>query len=67
MKAFIRILSSIVRRAPLAVLIGSLVLTVAIGSFLPQQEQASGNEGFSPDSDEFLALQTIDDIFSDNS
>ncbi|MDX1690211.1 MAG: efflux RND transporter permease subunit [Acidimicrobiia bacterium] len=67
MKTFIRLLSSVVRRAPLAVLIGSIVLTVVFGAFVPQQEQASGNEGFSPDSEEFVALQTIDEIFEDSS
>lgn len=67
MKRFVSILSALVRTSPWGVLIGAIVLTVVFGAFLPQQEQASGNEGFSPDSPEFLALDTIDRYFSDNS
>lgn len=67
MKRFIRILSSLVRRFPISVLIGSVVLTLAFGAFVPQQETATGNEGFSPDSDEFLAAQTIDEVFTSSS
>jgi hypothetical protein len=66
-KQFIRVLSAAVRRAPLTVLIGAIVLTLAFGAFTPQQEQASGNEGFSPDSPEFLASQTIDEEFTSSS
>ncbi len=67
MKRFIRVLSAAVRRAPVPILIGAIVLTVVFGAFVPQQEQAVGNEGFSPDSEEFLAAQTIDDIFTASS
>ncbi len=67
MKQFIRTLSSVVRRAPKIVLVGAVVLTLVFGAFTPQQEQASGNEGFSPDSEEFVASQTIDDVFTSNS
>jgi predicted RND superfamily exporter protein len=67
LKRFIRILSAAVRKAPVPILIGAIVLTVVFGAFIPQQERAVGNEGFSPDSDEFLAAQTIDDIFTASS
>ena len=67
MKWLIKALSNSVSRAPKAVLAGAVVVTLVLGFFVPQQEQASGNEGFSPDSAEFLALQTIDELFSDNS
>lgn len=67
MKWLIRILSSSVSRAPKAVLAGAIAATLVFGFFMPQAEQATGNEGFSPDSAEFNALQTIDELFSDNS
>ncbi len=63
MKALVTLLASIVRRSPWGVLIGALVLTVILVAFLPQAEQSSGNEGFSPDSPEFLADQIIGDRF----
>jgi hypothetical protein len=67
LKRFIRILSRVVRRAPAVVLVGAVVLTLVFGAFTPQAEQASGNEGFSPDSEEFLAAQTIDEVFTSSS
>ena len=67
MKRLVKLLSNLVRRSPWGVLAAALVLTIVFGAFLPQQETASGNEGFSPDSPEFLALDTISEYFSDNS
>ena len=67
MKWFVNLLSNLVRRSPWGVLAGALLVTVVFGAFVPQQETASGNEGFSPDSPEFLALDTISEYFSDNS
>lgn len=67
MKFLIRVLSKVVGRAPKAVLAMALTLTVVFGYFMPKAQMATGNEGFSPDSAEFLALQTIDDVFSSNS
>ncbi len=67
MKRLVRLLAALVRRSPWGVLIGAVLVTVILGFFLPQQEQASGNEGFSPDSPEFLALDVISENFSDNS
>ena len=67
MKWFVQQLASLVRRSPWGVLGVALLITLILGSFVPQQEQASGNEGFSPDSPEFLALDTISEYFSDNS
>jgi hypothetical protein len=63
----IRFLSTAVRRAPVAVLVGSIVLTAVFGYFVPKAQTAVGNEGFSPDSPEFAALLTIDDVFSEQS
>lgn len=45
----------------------TLVITLALGAMLPQQETASGNEGFSPDTPEFLAQDVISQYFADNS
>jgi uncharacterized protein len=67
MKLIINLLSSAVRRAPVLVLVAALALTAVFAYFTPKAQQAVGNEGFAPDSPEFSALLTIDDIFSDNS
>ncbi len=63
MKTFIHLLSGLVRRHPVLVLIGALALTLFFGAMTSQQQRASGNEGFSPDSAEFLAGQTISEEF----
>jgi predicted RND superfamily exporter protein len=66
-KRFVNLLASLIRRSPWGVLGGALVVTLVLGSFVPQQEMAQGNEGFSPDSPEFLAQDVISEYFSDNS
>jgi predicted RND superfamily exporter protein len=66
-KRFIRILSSVVRRVPRTVIVAAVVLTLVFGYFIQFQEQATGNEGFSPDSPEFLAAQTVDEVFTQSS
>jgi hypothetical protein len=66
-KHFIRLLSSVVRRLPRTVIVVAVLLTLVFGSFIRDQEQASGNEGFSPDSPEFLAAQTVDEVFTQSS
>lgn len=63
MKRVITLIEAAVRRAPVVVLVTALALTFVFGSFISQQEQASGNEGFSPDSPEFLAGQIVADEF----
>ncbi|NOX24049.1 MAG: MMPL family transporter [Actinobacteria bacterium] len=67
MRRFVRLLAMLVRKSPVAILVGSLLLTVAFGVFAGQQVQAEGNEGFSPDSPEFRAFDTIAEYFSENS
>ncbi len=67
MKGFVNLLATLVRRSPWGVLAGAIAVTLGFGFFLPQQEMASGNEGFSPDSAEFKALDIIDQHFADNS
>jgi hypothetical protein len=56
-----------VRRSPWGIIAGTLIITLILGAFLPQQETATGNEGFSPDSPEFLAQDVIAEYFQDNS
>ena len=63
MKSLVNLLASLVRRSPVGVLVGALVVTAVLAFFLPQQEMASGNEGFSPDSPEFLAGEIVGDRF----
>jgi predicted RND superfamily exporter protein len=66
-KSLVNLLANLVRRSPWGVLAGALIVTLVFGAFTPQQEMASGNEGFSPDSPEFLAQDIISENFSDNS
>ena len=67
MKRLVHALAAMVRRSPVLVLVAALVLTVVFGMFAGQAEQSSGNEGFSPDTPEFRALDIISEYFSDNS
>ena len=67
MKTLVRFLSGAVARSPWGIIAATVVVTLILGAFLPQQETATGNEGFSPDSPEFLAQDVIADYFSDNS
>ncbi len=60
-------MSSMVRKSPWGIIAGTVVLTLILGAFQSQQETASGNEGFSPDSPEFLAQDVISEYFQDNS
>jgi uncharacterized protein len=66
-KLLIRLLSGAVRRAPVTVLILALAVTGVLAYFGPKAQRAVGNEGFAPDSPEFSAMLTIDDVFSDSS
>ncbi len=67
MKVFVRFLADVVRKSPWLVIAATLVVTAVLFVFMTQQEQASGNEGFSPDTPEFLAQDVIADYFQDNS
>jgi predicted RND superfamily exporter protein len=62
-KRLVHLLAVLVERLPVYVLVGALAVTVVLGAFISQQEQASGNEGFSPDSPEFLAGELIAEEF----
>lgn len=67
MKTLVRLLSGLVARSPWGIIAATFVVTLIFGVFQSQQETASGNEGFSPDSPEFLAQDVIADYFQDNS
>ena len=67
MERIIRLLARVVRRWPWAIIIGSLLITIALGAFISQQEQTQGNEGFAPDAPEWTASLTISERFASNS
>lgn len=67
MRRFVRLLSRLVRRAPLPVLVGAIALTAVLGAFAPQAEQTTGNEGFSPDNRELRALERAREDFTSSS
>lgn len=67
MRRFVRLLSRLVRRAPLPVLVGAIVLTAVLGAFAPQAQQTTGNEGFSPDNRELRALERAGEDFTSSS
>jgi predicted RND superfamily exporter protein len=66
-KAIVSGLAAASRRAPWAVVILSLVLTVGLGPLAGQVEIASGNEGFAPQGEEILAQERINEIFGEES
>jgi len=66
-KWFVGVLASVVRRSPWGIVAATVLLTVVLGIFMTQQETASGNEGFSPDTPEFLAQDVITNYFASNS
>jgi len=63
----IRLLARVVRKSPWSIVFVSLIVTVALGSFISKQERAQGNEGFAPDAPEWAASLTIGEKFSSNS
>ena len=64
MKRFVNALAWIVRRAPWAVIIATIVVALVLGMFggrfQPSDDQ---NEGFAPDAPELLAAEAINDRF----
>ncbi len=67
MKNLVGILATLARRAPLAVVIATLVISGFLGYFAGRVEIATGNEGFSPDNAEIEAQQRIADLFGSDS
>lgn len=65
MRTLIRLLAAAVRRVPVIVLVVTLLLTVVFGALGTSLEQATGQEGFSPESEEIDASGRISDHFGD--
>ncbi|MFP3915025.1 MAG: efflux RND transporter permease subunit [Actinomycetota bacterium] len=63
MKAIVRAFAAGVRRAPLAIVIATIVVAGILGSFAQDVEIATGNEGFAPDNAEIDALEQIGELF----
>jgi predicted RND superfamily exporter protein len=66
-KWFVRLLAGAVRRSPWGIIAGTLIVTLVLGVFMTQQQTATGNEGFSPNTPEFRAEDVISSYFSQNS
>ncbi len=65
MKTVIRLLARLVERTPVAVLLGSLLLTGVFGWLATDVQVATGQEGFAPESEEILASERIGGLFGD--
>lgn len=63
MNSVIRGLGAVVRRAPVAVVVVTVVLFGVLGYLSGRAEISQGNEGFSPDNEELLASERITDLF----
>ncbi len=63
MKAVIRAIAAVVQRAPVVVVITTLVLFAVFGYLSGQAEISQGNEGFAPENPELLASERITDLF----
>lgn len=64
MKSFVRALSVAVRRAPWAVIIGTVVISLVMGGLSGQLRPAEDvNEGFAPDAEELLAAERISEQY----
>lgn len=65
MRTLVRLLAALVRRVPVVVLVVTLLLTVVFGWLGTTLDQATGQEGFSPESEEIDASGRISDHFGD--
>ena len=63
MNAIVRGFVAAVRRAPLVIVIVSLLVAGVLSSFASQVEIATGNEGFAPDNAEIQALERVSELF----
>jgi uncharacterized protein len=64
-RTLIRVLAAVVRRMPVVVLVVTLAATVGLGALATTLEEATGQEGFSPESEEIEASERIRDHFGD--
>ena len=67
MKTLIRLLAGMTSRFPWLVLAVTLALTVVFAGLATTLESASGQEGFSPESEEIRASERIAELFGDSS
>ena len=67
MRTVVNALAAMTRKVPWLVVVASLVVTAALGSFAGQVEIAQGNEGFAPEGVEISAAERIADKFGDES
>jgi predicted RND superfamily exporter protein len=65
-KLVIRTLAALVSRAPWLVLAATLLLTVGFGALATTLESASGQDGFSPESEEIATSERIGELFGDD-
>jgi uncharacterized protein len=66
-KILIRLLAGVTSRFPWVVLAVTLALTVVFAGLATTLESASGQEGFSPESEEIEASERIAELFGDSS
>ena len=68
MKALINTLATLVRRFPWVVIIAVVVISLIMGGFAGQFQPADNdNESFAPDAAELEAINTIGDLFGEDS
>ncbi|MEX2279547.1 MAG: MMPL family transporter [Acidimicrobiia bacterium] len=63
MKTVIRAIAAAVQKAPLVIVVVTLVLFGVFGYLSGQAEISQGNEGFAPENPELLASERITDLF----
>jgi predicted RND superfamily exporter protein len=63
MNQIVRAIASMVVRAPWVVIGVVIVVTFGLGYFNSEQEQVTGNEGFSPDNEQLTALERSGQLF----
>lgn len=63
MNRIVKAIAAAVVRAPWIVIGVVIVVTMALGYFNSQQQQVTGNEGFSPDNAELTALERSNELF----
>ncbi len=68
MKALINTLATLVRRFPWVVIVAVVVISLVMGGFAGQFQPADNdNESFAPDAPELEAINTIGDLFGEDS
>lgn len=63
MKTVVGAISAAVRRSPIAVVLVTVVVSMALGGLSQQFQPGNDNEAFAPDAPELLAAERISDLF----